>query len=212
MALPPGRLRHRLSRRVRSGLRASPHTGPIGTPGRHRFPRFGVELGATFFDTAETYGQFANGDLVGEAWEPVGPGEDRHEVRAKPGRSTIGCRHRVLGPPALAVGHRCECLWRRGRRRTRSKTLLSSAGAVVSGTPNSGLRNEVSCSIPTNRPLSGRLGEPGTEPRSEGDGAHRNSPPKPIAPKPRPYGYWRIAGAEVPMGMVGATSVSRTLG
>jgi len=33
--------------------------------------RSAVELGVTFFDTAEVYGQFSNEELVGEALAPV---------------------------------------------------------------------------------------------------------------------------------------------
>ena len=44
--------------------------------------RAGVELGVTFFDTAEVYGPYVNEELVGEALEPLPRrGRDRHQVR-----------------------------------------------------------------------------------------------------------------------------------
>ena len=49
-----------------------------------------VDLGVTFFDTAEIYGPHANEELVGEALAPVRrPGRDRHQVRPghRPGRT-----------------------------------------------------------------------------------------------------------------------------
>jgi aryl-alcohol dehydrogenase-like predicted oxidoreductase len=41
--------------------------------------RAAVELGVTFFDTAQVYGPFANEELVGEALALPGPGSDRHQ-------------------------------------------------------------------------------------------------------------------------------------
>src|ERR1700752_2834192 len=52
------------------------HRGPA--PDRHAMItliRKAVELGVTFFDTAEVYGPFNNEELVGEALSPV-----RHRV------------------------------------------------------------------------------------------------------------------------------------
>ena len=49
-----------------------------------------VDLGVTFFDTAEIYGPHANEELVGEALAPYArPGRDRHQVRPghRPGRT-----------------------------------------------------------------------------------------------------------------------------
>ena len=44
--------------------------------------RSAVELGVTFFDTAEVYGPFTNEELVGEALAPLrDAGGDRHQVR-----------------------------------------------------------------------------------------------------------------------------------
>ena len=44
--------------------------------------RGAVDLGVTFFDTAEVYGPYVNEELVGEALAPrAGPGGHRHQVR-----------------------------------------------------------------------------------------------------------------------------------
>jgi aryl-alcohol dehydrogenase-like predicted oxidoreductase len=42
--------------------------------------RTAVELGVTFFDTAEIHGPFTNEELMGQALAPVRPGRDRHQV------------------------------------------------------------------------------------------------------------------------------------
>ena len=43
--------------------------------------RTAVELGITFFDTAQVYGPFVNEELVGEALAPLrGPGGPRNQV------------------------------------------------------------------------------------------------------------------------------------
>ena len=59
--------------------------------------RGAVDLGVTFFDTAEVYGPYVNEELVGEALEPVRePGGDRHQVR-------LGHRRREDGRPGQSA-------------------------------------------------------------------------------------------------------------
>ncbi len=58
--------------------------------------RKSVELGVTFFDTAEVYGPFVNEELVGEALSPF------HAASY----GTLSSRHTAKRPPRGAV-HTC---------------------------------------------------------------------------------------------------------
>jgi aryl-alcohol dehydrogenase-like predicted oxidoreductase len=64
--------------------------------------RSGVELGVTFFDTAQVYGPFANEQLVGEALEPV---RDRAVIATKFGWDLESGESRGLNsrPPGSSV-------------------------------------------------------------------------------------------------------------
>src|SRR5580704_17720683 len=64
--------------------------------------RRAVELGVTFFDTAEVYGPFANEELVGEALAPV---RDKVLIATKFGFDLSGSDHR---PGAAALNSRPE--------------------------------------------------------------------------------------------------------
>ena len=63
--------------------------------------RAAVDLGVTFFDTAEVYGPFTNEELVGEALSPdPRAGGDRHQVRVQHRR-----RREAGGPEQPARAH-----------------------------------------------------------------------------------------------------------
>ena len=61
----------------------STNYGPVDDPNAMiGLIRAAVDLGVTFFDTAEVYGPFTNESLVGEALGPVrDQGHHRHQVR-----------------------------------------------------------------------------------------------------------------------------------
>ena len=62
-----------------------------------------VDLGVTFFDTAEIYGPHANEELVGEALAPYArPGRDRHQVRPGHRPRRRKPRGRMLRPDEIA--------------------------------------------------------------------------------------------------------------
>jgi aryl-alcohol dehydrogenase-like predicted oxidoreductase len=75
---------------------------PIGTRQEMiEFIRKSVDLGVTFFDTAEVYGPFTNEDLVGEALEPF---KDKVVIATK-----FGFRHGENGPaPGTGLDSRPE--------------------------------------------------------------------------------------------------------
>ena len=103
--------------------------------------RTAVDLGVTFFDTAEIYGPYVNEELVGEALAPCQrPGRDRHQVRLghRPGRPQP--RSRVTSRPEhirQVVEGSLQRLGRRGRSTsttsigsTRTCPIEDVAGAV----------------------------------------------------------------------------------
>ena len=115
--------------------------------------RGAVDLGVTFFDTAEVYGPYVNEELVGEALAPAaGPGRHRHQVRLAhrgrqvrrarqpPGADPAG-RRRI--PAAAAGGHPGPVLPApgrpgradRGRRRRRRRTGRGRARSGTSACP-----------------------------------------------------------------------------
>src|ERR1700734_3832263 len=77
--------------------------GPAGDKGEMiSLIRTAVELGITFFDTAEVYGPFTNEELVGEALAPV---RDQVVIATKFGFDLNGRDHR---PGAAAVNSKPE--------------------------------------------------------------------------------------------------------
>ena len=123
--------------------------------------RAAVELGVTFFDTAEVYGPFNNEELVGEALEPLTrSGGHRHQVRlghqsrrqaAARGGSTAGPSTSSRSPrlaeapprrcyrPALSASRRSQ---RSHRRRCRSGQGSHPAGQGQALRPVGGRRED----------------------------------------------------------------------